>query len=388
MSRFIERLRELNAQWNDLPRRLMWILVLFLCLFLCLTALPYVLPFALAALFAWVINPLVTWVQKRLGGKKIWRNIASAILVILLTSTVVVLVTVLIGRIFKELGDLASVLPGWINTASRQVIDWIENIELDWPVLENGLDQMLLRMVSDLTSLVATGATRIASTVARSAWQFVGFLPQGILFVVLTLMGTYYMSADKERIFSFLRGILPEKKTERVTVFRTSIFKAIFGQLRAAIVMMIIIFGELAIGFLIIGLDYAILLALIIAVLDALPVIGAGLFLLPMCAIGFVTGNTALGIGAGLLYLLTIVIRQLMEPRLIGRQLGLYPLATMMAMYAGFVAMGFIGMLLGPIMLLLCKVALTAAEDVPVLEAPAAPEPGPLKRPLKKRSKK
>ena len=104
----------------------------------------------------------------------------------------------------------------------------------------------------------------------------------------------------------------------------------------------------------------AVLLALFIAVLDALPVIGAGLFLIPMMLYGIIVGDAGMAVGFGLIYLMTIVVRQLLEPRLIGRQLGLYPLATMMAMYAGLQAMGFLGMLLGPLMLLLCKVALTA----------------------------
>ena len=101
-------------------------------------------------------------------------------------------------------------------------------------------------------------------------------------------------------------------------------------------------------------------LAALIAAADALPVIGAGLFLLPAAAHGFLTGSLLRGIGFAALYAVTAVTRQLMEPKLIGRQLGLHPLSTMTAMYAGLRAMGFAGMLLGPLLLLVCKVTLTA----------------------------
>ena len=359
MSEWMNRLRRFDEDWNGLPHKLLTIALMLAGIFLLLYSFAYVAPFALAALFASMIEPVVRFLSKLCGDKKIARNIVSGVFVLLLATVVIVVLFLLLGRIFEEIKTLAIVLPDWIRAVSSAVTAWMEGLDVEWLTFDETTEQMLLRILADLTSMVTSLASRLASTVARVAWQAAGFLPQGILFVVLTLMGTFYMSADKARIFGFVRSLLPEKYRQRSNLLRAGMLRAVFGQLRAAMIMLGITFAELSIGFLLMGMDYAILLALLIAILDALPVIGAGLFLIPMAIYGVVIGNVTLAVGGFLMYLMTIVFRQLVEPRVIGRHLGLHPLATMMAMYAGLKAMGFLGLLLGPLMLLLCKIALT-----------------------------
>ena len=133
--------------------------------------------------------------------------------------------------------------------------------------------------------------------------------------------------------------------------------------------MMALIAVELTVGFVILRIPYSVLLALLIGIMDALPIIGAGLFLIPMSAIGFITGDIGMGVGVAVLYILTIVTRQIVEPRVVSVQLGLYPLVTMAAMYAGLCVMGFGGMLLGPVVVLILKAALSPPPDTTVPEA-------------------
>ncbi|MDR0929425.1 MAG: sporulation integral membrane protein YtvI [Oscillospiraceae bacterium] len=355
-----EKIKAFNATWNDLPRRLLLIAALLAGLFLALGALPFVAPFVLAALFSWIIEPAVRAVTKRLGDKPAVRKAAAAVFVVLIAGVALVLLMMLIGRLFEEVRALAVALPGWVATASTDVFNWLDGLDFELGALEARVEETLTSIMNELSAMLTTLASRIASLVARGAWAAAAVVPQGILFIVLTLMGTFYMSADRQRIQGYVVSLLPEQYRQKSNLFRLSLLRAIFGQLRAAMIMLLITFTELTLGFLLMGLDYALLFAALIALLDALPVIGAGLFLIPMSLYGFVAGNLTLGIGTALIYLMTIVVRQLLEPRIIGRQLGLYPLATMMAMYAGLRVMGFAGMLLGPLMLLLCKVVLTA----------------------------
>jgi predicted PurR-regulated permease PerM len=128
---------------------------------------------------------------------------------------------------------------------------------------------------------------------------------------------------------------------------------------------------------------YWLLIGFLIGLADALPVLGAGLFLIPWSIVGFVMGNTTTGIGMALLYLAVVVVRQIAEPRIVGKSLGLYPLATMMAMFAGLQITGnVLGLLLGPILLNLLKVVLRADSEADV--PPAAPR---LKLTFKRRVK-
>ncbi len=370
----MEKLRAFNEEWNDLPRKLLVIVMLFACLGLLLLALPYVLPFALAALFSWAINPVVTLIARRFGNRKLARAIVTGLLTLLLAGALLTLIFTTLGQAVNEIRSLAQTAPGWINQATQDVTAWLNGPALE-DLFGEDVRNVIIRAIGDLTTMLSSLASRLASSAASFAWRAVSLLPQGILFVVLALMGTFYMSSDKDRIVGFLTSLIPQRYKNRSNQVRTSFLRAILSQIRAALIMLCITFTELSVGFLIMGLDYAILLALLIALLDALPVIGAGLFLLPMLVSGIVTGNAVLAVGAGLLYILLIAVRQVMEPRLIGRQLGLYPLATMMAMYAGLRAMGFIGLLAGPLMLMLCKVALTA--DEARNQQSAAPPPAP-----------
>ena len=107
---------------------------------------------------------------------------------------------------------------------------------------------------------------------------------------------------------------------------------------------------------------YGLLIGLGIGVADALPVLGAGLFLIPWSIAAFVAGNAGTGVLAACLYVGTVVIRQVLEPRIVGHNLGLYPLATMAAMYAGYRLLGFLGLLAGPVLLNVIVVVLEADE--------------------------
>ena len=118
----------------------------------------------------------------------------------------------------------------------------------------------------------------------------------------------------------------------------------------------------LVLAFTIFGIRYGLLIGVVIGVADALPVLGAGLFLIPSSILGFVTGDIGTGIFMACMYVGTIVIRQVFEPRIVGKNLGLYPLATMIAMYAGYRMLGFLGLLAGPVLLNILKVVLEADE--------------------------
>lgn len=372
MSRFTEPLKKFNDEWNDLPRRLLTILLLIGVLFLALYALPYVAPFVVAALFSWMLDPLIRFITKRLGSGRLARKIVSALLVLILASGLIILLMVLIGRMIREIASLAAILPDWVRSASSDALKWIDGLHIEWVPEDAGVQEALMRILSDLASMATSLATRMASTVARVAWQTAAFLPQGILFLVLTLAGTYYLSAEKAKIFSFLGTLLPEKYRKRSSEYRTGILLAVFSQFRVSLVVFFITFALLLAGFLLMGIDYAVLLALLLALADWLPILGIGLFLAPMFLYGLAIGDIVLTVVSAALYILIIIARQLVTSRMIGKQLGLHPLATMMSMYAGLVAMGVLGMLLGPVMLLLCKLALTV--QTPETEMLAAPE--------------
>lgn len=366
MNRILDRLKTLNREWNDLPRRIFWILVLFASFFVAAKLFRYVAPFALAALLAWMIHKPVAVLTRLFGGGKRSRALASVVMVLLVTALLVTAALLLTGRLLQEGKSLIESLPDMIRSVTDSLTQWIQTHNFErfgLNLADFDLEEELVGLLGSLGSDLASLATNAASGIAKGALKTASSLPTAVLFVVLMMMGAFYISADPGAVLNFLRSLLPEGARTRSLQLRAGVVKCVVSQIRAMFVMIVINFVELSVGFSILRLEYAFALAGLIALLDALPVVGAGLFLTPSAIYSFFTGDIKRGVGFLLIYLVIIVMRQVMEPRLISRQLGLNPLATMMAMYAGLRAIGFAGMLIGPLMLLICKVALTVNPD-------------------------
>lgn len=140
------------------------------------------------------------------------------------------------------------------------------------------------------------------------------------------------------------------------------LWKAVLLQVRSQLMVSLAVTLFLMIALAAFRVRYGLLIGLGIGVADALPVLGAGLFLIPWSIAAFVAGNAGTGVLAACLYVGTVVIRQVLEPRIVGHNLGLYPLATMAAMYAGYRLLGFLGLLAGPVLLNVIVVVLEADE--------------------------
>jgi sporulation integral membrane protein YtvI len=137
-------------------------------------------------------------------------------------------------------------------------------------------------------------------------------------------------------------------------------FSALFGYIRAQLILMTVTFTQLSIGLWIIGIKNYILLALIISFVDALPVLGTGGIMVPWAAYSFITGNLKIGISLLILYAIVLVVRNLIEPKVLGEQIGMHPLLTLVAMYAGLQILGVAGLIIGPITVLTVKNIMSA----------------------------
>ena len=190
------------------------------------------------------------------------------------------------------------------------------------------------------------------------------------MFVLFMIMESYYVVADRHDIGNFFRRLLPEKVADSGTEIKDIMINGVKAQFVTAVVQMVVAAVILAIGFTVMDLNYALMLGIIISVLDALPVIGAGLIMFPMMGFYLVTGQYMLLVGTVALYLIVQVAKRVIEPKLLGTQMSLNQLATMVAMYAGFVFMGYLGLLIGPLLLKLFMAILSNAAREPVKPQP------------------
>lgn len=316
------------------------------------TVLKWFLPFILAYILAYITNPLVAFMEKKL---KIPRRIASAITVLFVLLLLGAIVTFIIYRIIYEIEDLTEQLPGLFNAAKEQIsilFDRGFNLYINLPV---EISQFIDTVMNDITKNLSSMLKPITDATLNFAGNFASALPSILIFIIVLFISTYFISSDKDKIGRFIRKQFPEIWIERILSIKSDLIFALLGYIKAQLILMSITFIEVSIGLLIIGIDYAILLALLISIIDALPILGTGTVLIPWALVAFVMGNFPMGLSLIILYGIVLLVRQLLEPKIVGGQIGLYPLVTLMSMYVGLQIFGVVGMILGPVTILIIK---------------------------------
>ena len=313
-----------------------------------------ILPFVLAYLIAKIIEPVVTLLNVRC---KIPKKIASAVVVIITVALLIWFVSLLVVGIVNEISSLVAqkdMIAQKLLSVYYQAQDFVGRF-LGSDAAKFITDNINVKeIVSEITGYLAGYIMPTIENTFNLAKQ----LPNILLFVVVLVMSTYFMSSDSETISAALGKLVPKKLKLVMSELKKDMSLALLGYIRAQLILMTVTFFEITVGFTIIGgsiANYALLLAIAIAIVDALPVLGAGLFLIPWGLYSFVTGNIRVGVSLLILYLICLLVRQILEPRVVGKQIGIHPLLTLMAIYCGFRLFGVVGMILGPVMVLIIK---------------------------------
>ena len=318
---------------------------------LCYVLASYVMPLLPAILISTAMEPLVRMLSgTNRSGEKVRGGLPRKVAVLLVMLIVfTLLITVgffIIQGVVSELISLAESLPAKIPQWMESLDQLGQQISAQFPIIST---ENLASIIQSLSGHLTESIT----TIAASAVSFVTQMPAIILFIVFTIMSTYFFSVSRFSIMRNLKRQLPQSWQETAQHLYGTLAKALFGWLKAQFIILCCMFLVMFIGFTILNVHYALLIALGIAVMDALPILGSGLVMIPWIGYQLFFGSLPMGIGLALIYVLLIFTRQSIEPRVVGGQFGLPPLWTMCAMYAGFRLFGFIGLFLGPLTLLL-----------------------------------
>ena len=208
-----------------------------------------------------------------------------------------------------------------------------------------------------LTSFFESGAglgAKLYERLFTLASGFLGKLPDLVLGAVTALLSSFMLTAEFDDLTGAYRRHVPKNWQEKLSFARTHLSSTLGAWLRAQGKLMGVTFLILTAGFLLLGVDYALLFALLTTFIDALPVFGTGTVLLPWSLLEFVRGNARCGVGFLLLYAAAALTRQALEPRLLGGQIGLPPAVTLAALYVGYRVMGVAGMIVFPLLSVFC----------------------------------
>ena len=307
--------------------------------------LPWAAPFALAAGFAALMEPAV----EGLCRAHLPRPLAAGLCLLGALGAAAGLLWLLLRRLGMELGELSRRAPEIVQTLSGLLGGW-----------EAALDRLLARAPEALRvwlDRAAAGAEEsllaLPGTLSQRALRLLPALassaPAALLFAVTALIGAYFISAGYPELLHALARCLPERFLCRARLLRRELRRTLGRWLRAQGIMLAITFALLAAAFALLRVEYAMLMALVTALVDALPVMGAGTVLLPWAAWLLLTGAVPKGVGLALTWAAVAVIRQSIQAKLLGDQLGVHPLLTLAAIWLGYRIWGVAGMLLFPL---------------------------------------
>ncbi len=309
--------------------------------------LPVLLPFLLAGFLALRAEKSVSWMQNRLGLPRPAAALTGVMGVFLLLTALVML---LLGLLMRQLPRMTSLAPHieQVVLSGRSLLkSWL----LDKTEAIPGSIGLLLRqwaqsLFSDSSALLQP----VLQTVPRMVTGIVGKLSQGIFGMLTGLIASVMLSIRLPRIRAWLQKKLPEGTCAR---YRSALsgFKSTLGKwLLAQGKLMAVTFSVLFMGFMLLGIHHAPLWAGLVALVDAFPILGVGTVLVPWSLVCLLQGQFLRGTGLLGLFVTCWLVRSVMEPRLVGKSLGLDPLLTLFAIYAGFQLWGIWGMLLAPML--------------------------------------
>lgn len=306
-------------------------------------------PFAVAWLLALLLQPMINWLTRKTRLK---RGVVSIVVLLILLLGGGAVLYYLGGRMLLELKNFAEQLGGradeigvWFDRLERWLRDKLPLLGEIEPDTLSGLGSGLLK----------DALTTLSSKLTSAAGSMLMKLPRFFFVLVIFLMAAFYLCADFERVSRYLSSLLPMSAVRKLGKLKRLIFSTTLRYLRAYFILLLITFAELLVAFLLLRIDYALTLALLIALLDALPAIGVGTVLLPWALISIMLGNWKRAVALIVIYAVVTVVRQIAEPHVVGAQLGLHPLATLVAVYAGYKLAGIWGLLFAPVAAILLR---------------------------------
>lgn len=311
--------------------------------------LPFLFPFILGALLALAAEPGVRFLTARL---RLPRAAASGIGVGAVFAVICAVLTLLVGLALRELRVLAGILPQMELTA-RSGLEalqlWLLNLsERTSPASGRCCSAMSTRC-SPMAPPCWTGIARQALSMAGS---FLTQLPDGALGIGTAVLAAFLTSAELPHIRQWVRTKLPRKPIQSAVEFLTRLRVTAGQWLIAQLKLISVTCLLLTAGFFLLRIEYAPLWAMVVSLVDALPILGTGTILVPWSLICLVQHDTARAIGLLGIYAAASLTRSMLEPRFVGRQLGLDPLVTLISLYVGFRLWGIAGMMLAPLLVI------------------------------------
>ena len=324
-------------------------------------AIGFLMPFAVGWIISAIATPLVNWLEKRL---KIVKKLGTAMIVILVIGLIVLAGYFAVSRIATEVTDLIRNFPDIYAQLEEGLREIGATLSGAFHRLPQGIQDGWTAMIANLDTYMGELVSKISEPTVTAAGNFAKRLPSYLISFIVAILAAYFFTIQREEVIAWFKKIAPPSVEKRMTLVMDNLKYSVGGYFKAQFKIMGIVFLILFAGFLVLNIHYAVLVAFLISFLDFLPFFGTGTALIPWAIYSFFIGEYKIMAGLVIIYAVSQVVRQLLQPKLVGDSMGMNPLVTLLLLYVGYRIKGVLGMILAvPLGLVLINMCQAGAFD-------------------------
>ena len=307
-------------------------------------------PFILAFVLSLVLNPLADKLHKKL---KFPRGLTAVFLIILVVGILGGVVGGIVYKIIDEIKSLYLQFP----QISESIIQWMVDVRSSLKDIYSSMPEYAQNVLGSLVENVQFSLSHFINDnyqpVVDGAGSVAKKIPGIFIGIIVFLLSLFFMVSDEDNVEKVIRKIFPERFINKIKNVFGEMKRTLGGYVKAQLIIMSVVFVIVTVGLSLLKSEYVLLVALAIALLDALPFFGSGAVLIPWSIISFINSNFKFGVGLLIIYLSVLLTRQMIEPKIVSSKIGINPLLTLMSMYIGYRVFSIGGMILGPIVMVL-----------------------------------
>lgn len=339
--------------WTKVCKRILILLATLAVLYLSFKLAIFYIPFLIAFIIAVMVEPLIKLIVKK---THITRKKVAAFVITIIFAIIIGIICWGAFILITESANLLQKLNVYIDFGTEKVNEYIDKIrtrEIKVPeqvisIMENSSD----KIINTITNFIYDVLTKVTHIIA--------LVPEFAIYTFITILATYFICTDRMYIIDQMEHHLPSLWAKKIGIHLRNIIKSLGDYLKAEVILIIISFFIVLIGLYILkftgnNIQYPLLAALGIGIVDALPILGSGMVMIPWAIIVGINGNLSLGIYIMIVYIVATVVRQLIEPKIVSHNIGIHPIFTLIAMYTGFKLSGVLGLFIGPIIFIILK---------------------------------
>ncbi|WP_082234287.1 sporulation integral membrane protein YtvI [Halobacillus massiliensis] len=309
--------------------------------------LPVSVPLVVALVTALFLNPAIRWIQFRF---RLNRKMAVIIVFLLFLLMLGILGAYAVTRAVTLLVELADNAPMYINQINNVMVNWQNSMN---SFTQNMPREFVDRVTYELQNTLDTTTQTLSERLQLSnIAAFAAKIPEYLVSLLVYLIALFLFMLEMPRLKEKMHRNFTESTSEKVKFMNSRLSYVVFGFLKAQFLVSILIFIVSLVGLFWIAPEVAIVMSLIIWAIDFIPIIGSIIILGPWAVYALITGEVTMGIQLSVLAIVLLAIRRTVEPKVMGRHIGLSPLATLIAMYIGLQLIGLMGFILGPLLVI------------------------------------